>query len=103
MDDHSRYVELAALGAGGHLSEEDLKELHGHTETCTDCKNAAAELRELVRLHLPLTQNRLRQRINTMMNRPDPGARERFIRRGSLEGISFSPEVIKLPPPEDEL
>ncbi len=26
-------------------------------------------------------------------SRPDPGARERFIRRASLEGIAFSPEV----------
>jgi Anti-sigma-K factor rskA len=93
MNDHSRYVELAALAAGGHLSEEDLNELHRHTETCTDCKNASVELRELVRLHLPLTQSHLRQHINTMMNRPDPGARERFIRRASLEGITFSPEV----------
>jgi hypothetical protein len=98
MNDHSRYVELAALEAGGHISEEDLKELHRHTETCTACKNAAAELRELVRLHLPLTQSRVRQHINMMMDRPDPGARERFIRRASLEGIKFSPEVKKLTP-----
>jgi predicted RNase H-like nuclease (RuvC/YqgF family) len=98
MNDHSRYVELAALAAGGHLSEEDLKELYQHTETCTDCKNAAAELRQLVRFHLPLTQNRVRQHINTMMTRPDPGARERFIRRASLEGITFSPEVKSLAP-----
>jgi hypothetical protein len=98
MNDHSRYVELAALAAGGHLSEEDLKELHEHTETCTDCKNTEAELCQLVRLHLPLTQSRVRQRISTMMTRPDPGARERFIRRASLEGITFSPEVKSLGP-----
>jgi hypothetical protein len=28
-------------------------------------------------------------------SRPDPGARERFIRRASLEGIAFSPEIRK--------
>ena len=30
-----------------------------------------------------------------IMSRPHPGARERFIRRASLEGIAFSPEVKK--------
>jgi hypothetical protein len=98
MNDHSRYLELAALEAGGHLSEEELKEFHRHTEICTDCKNAAAELRQLVRTHLPLTQSRVRQHINTMITRPDPGARERFIRRAALGGITFSPEVKSLGP-----
>jgi hypothetical protein len=33
--------------------------------------------------------------INMITSRPDSGARERFIRRASLEGIAFSPEVRK--------
>jgi hypothetical protein len=96
MKEHSRYVELAAGAATGLLSEEELRDLHGHTQTCAECRNAAAELRELVHFHLPLTQSRVRRYINMIMSRPDPGARERFIRRASLEGVRFSPEVKRL-------
>jgi uncharacterized coiled-coil protein SlyX len=52
-----------------------------------------AEFREVVHLGLPLTQSRLRRRISMIMTRPDPGSRERFIRRAALEGITFSPDV----------
>ena len=93
MSDHSHYEQLAALAAGGHLSDEELKELHRHTETCTGCKSDATEVRELVRFGLPLAPSRLRRSIDMIRNRPDPGARERFIRRASLEGITFSPAV----------
>jgi hypothetical protein len=96
MDDHSHFVELAALAAGGHLSDEEAKELDGHLQTCADCKDATAEFRELVRFRLPLSQSRLRQYIERIMTRPDAGARERFIRRASLEGIRFSPDVKKM-------
>jgi hypothetical protein len=64
--------------------------------SCADCKNAAAEYRELVHSHLPLIQGRLRQRIDMIFTRPDSGARERFIRRASLEGITFSPDVKRM-------
>jgi hypothetical protein len=96
MDDHSHFAELAALAAGGHLSGEEAKELDGHIQTCADCKDATAEFRELVRFRLPLPQSRLRQYIDRIMTRPDAGARERFIRRASLEGIRFSPDVKKI-------
>ena len=34
MSDHSHYEELAALAAGGHLSDEELTDLQRHAETC---------------------------------------------------------------------
>ena len=93
MSDHSNYEELAALAATGHLSDQELLDLQRHAESCPECKNALAEFREVVHLGLPLTQNPLRRSIDMITSRPDPGARERFIRRASLEGITFSPEV----------
>jgi hypothetical protein len=95
MKDHSHFVELAALAAGGHLSDEELKEFDGHVKTCADCNNAAAEFRELVHFPLPCPQSRFRQYIDRIMTRPDTGARERFIRRAALEGITFSSDVKK--------
>jgi hypothetical protein len=93
MSDHSRYEELAALAAGGHLSDDELTDLHRHAETCSQCRNALAEFREIIQLGLPLAESPVRRSINMITSRPDAGARERFIRRASLEGIAFSPEV----------
>src|SRR5271170_2597985 len=98
MSDHSHYEELAALAAGGQLSDEELTDFQRHAETCAECKNAVAEFRDVIHFGLPLAQSPFRRSINMMMSRPDPGARERFIRRASLEGIAFSPEV-KRPAP----
>jgi hypothetical protein len=95
MTDHSHYEELAALAAGGHLSEQELTDLQQHAETCSECRNTVAEFHDVVRFGLPLGQSPLRQMINMITSRPDSGARERFIRRASLEGIAFSPEVKK--------
>ena len=93
MSDHSFYEELAALAAGGHLNDEELTDLQRHAEACTECKNAMAEFREVVHFGLPQAQTPFRRNINMITSRPNPGARERFIRRASLEGIVFSPEV----------
>ena len=95
MTDHSHYEELAALAAGGHLSEQELTDLQQHAETCSECRNTVAEFHDVVRFGLPLGQSPLRQMINMITSRPDSGARERFIRRASLEGIAFSPGVRK--------
>jgi hypothetical protein len=96
MTDHSHYEEVAALAAGGHLSDEELRDLRRHAKTCAQCKSTVAEFREVVHFGLPLTQSRLRRRISMIMTRPNPGARERFIRRASLEGITFSPDVKRI-------
>jgi hypothetical protein len=93
MTDHSHYEELTALAAGGHLSEEERIELQRHAETCTDCKNAVAEFHEVVRFGLPLMESPSRRSINMFTSRPNYGARERFLRRASHEGIVFSPEL----------
>ena len=93
MSDHSRYEELAALAASGHLSDDELADLRQHADTCMECKSAGAEFSEIVHFGLPTVQSPFRRSINMIMSRPDPGARERFIRRASLEGVAFSSEV----------
>ena len=93
MTDHSHFEELAALAPGGHLSDEELIELQRHAETCAECKNAMAEFREVVRFGLPLTESPFHRSVNMITSRPDPGAKERFLRRASHEGIVFSPEL----------
>jgi hypothetical protein len=93
MSDHSHYEELAALAAGGYLSDDELAELRRHADACTQCKSALAEFQEIIHFGLPTVQSPFRRSINMILSRPDPGARERFIRRASLEGIAFSPEV----------
>jgi hypothetical protein len=93
MSDHSHFENLAALAAGGHLSDQELTDFQRHFETCAECRNAVTEFREVVHFGLPLAQSPFRRSINMIMTRPYPGARERFIRRASLEGITFSPEV----------
>jgi hypothetical protein len=98
MIDHEHYEELVALGVGGHLSDEELSDLRRHAETCAECKNSVTEFREVVDLGLPLAQSPLRQRMNMVTRRPDPGATDRFIRRASLEGIVFSREVKRVAP-----
>jgi hypothetical protein len=99
MSDHSHFEQLAALAAGGNLCGEELSDLQRHSEACAQCKNAVAEFRDLVHFGLPLAQSRLSRSINMITVRPDPGARERFIRRASLEGIAFSQNVRKLASP----
>ena len=96
ISDHPYYEELAALAAGGHLSEEELTDLQRHSETCAECRNAGEEFRDLVHFCLPLTEPRLHRIVSTTMSRPNPGATERFMQRAAMEGISFSPGVKRL-------
>ncbi len=84
------------MAAGGYLSEEELSDLQRHAETCAECRNARAEFRELVYSCLPLTESRLHRIVGMAMNRPNPGATERFIRRASMEGLAFSRDVRSL-------
>jgi hypothetical protein len=93
MSDHSHYEELAALAAGRHLGDDELRDLQSHAETCVQCQNAIAEFRELLHFGLPLAQSHVSRSINMITNRPDQGATERFIRRASREGITFSRHV----------
>jgi hypothetical protein len=93
MIDHTHYEELAALAAGGQLSGQELQDFQRHSANCSECRNSLAEFEEIVHFGLPLLQSPFRRSINMITSRPDPGARERFIRRASLEGVAFSPEV----------
>jgi hypothetical protein len=93
MSDHSHFEELAALEAGGFLSDEELVELREHTATCVECREAEEEFNTLVHFGLPLTVGPVREFIGKAKTRPDDNMRLRFLRRARLEGIAFSPDV----------
>jgi hypothetical protein len=93
MSDHSHYEELAALKAGGFLSDAEHIELREHTKTCVDCLKVEAEFSGLVHSGLPLTVSLVRESADKMKTRPDDGMRSRFLQRARLEGIVFSPGV----------
>jgi hypothetical protein len=92
MSEHSHFEELAALEAGGFLSNEEHVELREHTEVCTECLEAENDFR-LVRFGLPLTLSPVREFVDKIKARPDKGLRLKFLQRARVEGIVFSPEV----------
>jgi hypothetical protein len=93
MSDHSHYEELAALEAGGFLSDAELIELREHTKNCQDCLKAEKEFSELVHSGLPLTVSLTREIADKMNARPDNAMRSRFLQRARVEGVLFSPGV----------
>ena len=93
MSDHSHFEELAALGAGEFLSDEEQIELREHTGVCVECWQAAEEFSGLVRFGLPLTVSPVREFVDKAKIRPDNGMRSRFLQRARREGIGFSPGV----------
>ena len=93
MTDHSHFEELAALEAGGFLSDEELIELREHVAACVECRQAEEEFNRLVHFGLPLTVSPVREFVDKAKTRPDNNMRPRFLRRARLEGIAFSPDV----------
>lgn len=93
MSDHSHFEELAALKAGGFLSDEELVELREHTKVCVECGNAEEEFSGLVRSGLPQTVSSVREFVDVAKTRPDNDIRTRFLQRARREGIVFSPGV----------
>jgi len=93
MIDHSHYEELAALEAGGFLSDAEQVELDEHLKTCLDCSRARKEFSELVHSGMPLTVSLLREYADKLKARPDSDTRSRFLHRARLEGITFSPDA----------
>jgi len=93
MSDHSHFEELAALRAGGLLSDEELMELREHAKDCVECRNAQEEFSGLVCSGLPQTVSPVREFMEIVRTRPDNGLRGRFLQRARLEGIAFSPVV----------
>jgi hypothetical protein len=93
MTDHSHFEELAALEAGGFLSDAELSELREHTKVCPDCLKVEREFLELARTGLPLTVSPFREFADKLRTRSDDGARSRFLRRARLDGVVFSPDL----------
>jgi hypothetical protein len=93
MTDRSHFEELAALKAGGFLSDEELLEFREHAKDCLECRKAEEEFGGLVRSGLPLTVSPVREFMDIARTRPDSGLRGRFLQRARLEGIAFSPNV----------
>jgi hypothetical protein len=93
MGDHSHFEELAALEAGGFLSEKEQVELREHTRVCVECRQAADEFSGLVHFGLPLTVSPVREFVDKLKTRPDSDMRPRLLQRARREGIAFSPDV----------
>jgi hypothetical protein len=93
MSDHSHYEELAALLAGGFLSDAERIEFCEHIKVCLYCLKAEEEFSELVHSGLPLTVSPLQEFVDKTKTRPDNGMRARFFHRVRREGIVFSPGV----------
>ena len=97
MSDHSHFEELAALGAGGYLSDDECVELQQHTAVCVECRESQRDFTELARLGLPLTRSSLREFVDQVKTRPETGIRERFLQRARLEGVQLSRGVDRSP------
>lgn len=96
MNDHDQYEELAALSAGGFLSENELQELREHARGCLECLESEQAFDELARSGLPLTMSPIREFLDRRQTQSDTCIRERFLKRARHEGIAFSPEVAGL-------
>lgn len=93
MSDHSHFEELAALEAGGFVSDGELTELREHAQDCVECREAEEEFTALVRSGLPQTVSAVREFADKLKIETDGGMRSRFLRRAGLEGIEFSRDV----------
>jgi len=91
MSDDDHFEELAALSAGGLLSDPEDAELREHANACADCRKARQEFSELIRSGLPLTVGPIREFANRVKTKTDDGMRARFLARARREGLVFSP------------
>jgi hypothetical protein len=97
MSDHERYEELAALFAGGFLSEQEDRELREHAKVCPECLKAEAEFSGLFRSGLPLT-SAIREFLQRARTQSYDGIRDRFLQRARREGVIFSADVYRTGP-----
>src|SRR5271168_461861 len=93
MSDHSHFEELAALEAGGFLSNEEHSALREHAKDCAECRKTAEEFRTIVRFGLPQTVSPVREFLDKVRTRPGPDIRSRFLQRARRDGIRFFPDV----------
>lgn len=98
MSDHERYEELAALFAGGFLSDQEDEELREHLKVCPECLKAEAEFSGLFRSGLPLTESPIRKFLRHARTQPYDGIRDRFLQHARREGVIFSADVYRTGP-----
>lgn len=90
MTDHAHYEELAALAAGGLLSEQEHADLRAHLQDCAECRRSVAAFEDLVLSGLPAVRQ---PSSDTGEATPPAGMRERFVTRARGEGVRLSAEV----------
>ena len=95
MSDHERYEELAALLAGGFLSEQEDEELREHAKACPECLKAQTEFSRLFCSGLPLTESPIREFLQRAGTQTYDGIRDRFLQRARREGVIFSADVYR--------
>ena len=98
MGDHEHFEELAALSAGGFLSNQELAELREHSKVCTECQKSEQQFSEVFRSGLPLTAGPFGEFLRQRKTVIDDGVRDRFLARARAEGVTFSPEVSRAAP-----
>ena len=98
MRDHERYEELAALLAGGFLSEQEDEELREHAKVCPECLKAEAEFSGLFRSGLPLTESPIREFLQRAGTQSYGGIRDRFLLHARREGVIFSADAFRTGP-----
>jgi anti-sigma factor RsiW len=52
MSEHQQFVELCAYYTSGSISDEQLKQLDAHLESCLDCRRALEEFQEIASMGL---------------------------------------------------
>src|SRR5437016_2255740 len=53
MSEHQQFVELCAYYTSGSISDEQLKQLDAHLESCLACRLALEEFQEIASMGLP--------------------------------------------------
>jgi hypothetical protein len=93
MPGHDHYEELCALAAGGHLDSAEYVAFQAHVKECGECRTAYCELAALITQDLPQADGAFKQKFVTVLTKPLPDSRQRFLRRARTEGVGFSREV----------
>lgn len=89
MQTHERWEELAALAAGGHVAEPQLREFMEHMRFCAKCQAAYQEFVQLHDEDLPLLSKNSAWWAPALPKR----YRDRFIARAQELGARFSEDA----------
>ena len=97
MNTHEQYEELCALAASGQASQDELKDLRSHLETCPSCRSAAYDFNQISAQALSsLAAKRLHCQIPS-------GMTQRFVARARSEGIELSRDNVPQAAPSNRL